>query len=161
LNFNGLGVCGGWSELLSPSMVHGDEGPCLPRRLDATQLCPNSILFLLLSGRDGSSRQVGSYIYLLYCMSDNKEINQTNISLPIFPSQNCSIVGGILLCGGLYSLLWGKSREAKTVQRNIEASTADGDAQDEVHCWELEGEKENEGREERENGDLRTCVQQD
>ncbi|XP_008663201.1 WAT1-related protein At5g64700 isoform X2 [Zea mays] len=72
-----------------------------------------------------------------------------------------SIVGGILLCGGLYSLLWGKSREAKTVQRNIEASTADGDAQDEVHCWELEGEKENEGREERENGDLRTCVQQD
>ncbi|AQK43704.1 WAT1-related protein [Zea mays] len=61
----------------------------------------------------------------------------------------------------LGSLLWGKSREAKTVQRNIEASTADGDAQDEVHCWELEGEKENEGREERENGDLRTCVQQD
>jgi hypothetical protein len=67
---NGLGVCGGWSELLSPSMVHGDEGPCLPHRLDSTQLRPNNILFLLLSRRDGSPRQVDSHI--LYCMSDQK-----------------------------------------------------------------------------------------
>jgi hypothetical protein len=50
-----------------------------------------------------------------------------------FPSKKCSIIGGILLCGGLYSMLWGKSRETKTVQCNIEATTVDNGAQDEVH----------------------------
>jgi len=52
---------------------------------------------------------------------------------PIFLSKKCSIIGGILLCGGLYSMLWGKSRETKTVQCNIEATTVDDGAEDEVH----------------------------
>ncbi|CAD6263685.1 unnamed protein product [Miscanthus lutarioriparius] len=50
-----------------------------------------------------------------------------------------SVIGGILLCGGLYSVLWGKSRETKTVQCNIEATMVDAGAQDEVHRRELEG----------------------
>ena len=78
---------------------------------------------------------------------------------PIFLSKKCSIIGGILLCGGLYSMLWGKSRETKTVQCNIEATTVDDGAQDEVHR-ELEGQKENKGREEQEKVELETCIQQ-
>jgi hypothetical protein len=72
--------------------------------------------------------------------------------------ENCSVIGGILLCGGLYSVLWGKSRETKTVQCNIAATTVDG-AQGEVHR-ELEGQKENKGREEQEKAKFGTCIQQ-
>jgi hypothetical protein len=45
------------------------------------------------------------------------------------------------------------------VQCNIEATTVDNGAQDEVH-WELEGQKENKGREEQEKVELETCIQQ-
>ena len=56
-------------------------------------------------------------------------------------------------------MLWGKSMETKTVQCNIEATTVDDGAQDEVHR-ELEGQKENKGREEQEKVELETCIQQ-
>jgi hypothetical protein len=75
--------------------------------------------------------------------------------------QNCSVIGGILLCGGLCSVLvlWGKSRETKTGQCNTETTTVDG-AQGEVHR-ELEGQKENNGREaEQEKAEFGTCIQQ-
>jgi len=55
-------------------------------------------------------------------------------------------------------VLWGKSRETKTVQCNIAATTVDG-AQGEVHR-ELEGQKENKGREEQEKAKFGTCIQQ-
>jgi hypothetical protein len=88
-------------------------------------------------------------------------MNSWNLLMPpyFFISKKCSIIGGILLCGGLYSMLWGKSRETKTVQCNIEATTVDDSAQDEVHR-ELEEQKENKGREEQEKVELETCIQQ-
>jgi len=60
---NEYGVFGVRTELLYPSIVHGDEGSCLPHRLDSTHLYPNNILFLL-SRRDGSCWQVGKHILL-------------------------------------------------------------------------------------------------
>ncbi|OQU81596.1 hypothetical protein SORBI_3006G082300 [Sorghum bicolor] len=59
----------------------------------------------------------------------------------------------------LGSMLWGKSRETKTLQCNIETTTVDDGAQDGVHR-ELEGHKENKGREEQEKVELETCVHQ-
>lgn len=38
----------------------------------------------------------------------------------IFPSNNCSTIGGALMVGGLYSVLWGKSREQKGSRANAE-----------------------------------------
>ena len=76
---NGPGVFGVRTELLSPSMVHRDEGSCLSNRLDSTHLHPNNILFFLLSRRDGSSRQVDSHIlYCIYVRSKNNEHKLNN-----------------------------------------------------------------------------------
>jgi len=141
---NGPGVFGVRTELLSPSMVHRDEGSCLSHRLDSTHLHPNNILFFLLSRRDVSPWRVGKLYTILYVRSAINEYKSwiIDLFLPLLfflSMQNCSVIGGILLCGGLYSVLWGKSRETKTVQCNIEATMVDAGAQDEVHRRELEG----------------------
>lgn len=38
----------------------------------------------------------------------------------IFPSNDCSVIGGALMVGGLYTVLWGKSREQKDSKANAE-----------------------------------------
>nr|CAB3484264.1 unnamed protein product [Digitaria exilis] len=54
-----------------------------------------------------------------------------------------SIIGGILLSGGLYSVLWGKSKENKT--KNIEVIVSNRASQDDelVHMGVEEKEKKN------------------
>ncbi|CAL5017442.1 unnamed protein product [Urochloa decumbens] len=62
-----------------------------------------------------------------------------------------SIIGGILLCGGLYSVLWGKSKETNiALCSNVEATATNSASQDELVHKGLE-EKKNKHWEE--NGD--------
>ncbi|OQU81595.1 hypothetical protein SORBI_3006G082250 [Sorghum bicolor] len=71
----------------------------------------------------------------------------------------CSSFLGEMVHVGSVLVLWGKSRETKTGQCNTETTTVDG-AQGEVHR-ELEGQKENNGREaEQEKAEFGTCIQQ-
>ncbi|TVU18392.1 hypothetical protein EJB05_34487, partial [Eragrostis curvula] len=86
------GVCGDGSSLLPPSLVCGDERPRLPRGMDPALFHLHNILLFLFPRRD-CPWSSGSYLSFFFI-----------------------IVGGILLVGGLYSVLWGKSKEANVEQ---------------------------------------------
>jgi hypothetical protein len=45
----------------------------------------------------------------------------------------CSIVGGILLVGGLYSVLWGKSKETKVACGKVNSAADDVDEENNNH----------------------------
>ena len=96
------GVCSDGIGLLPASLVRGDERPRLPRRLDPVA---SSSQCSAPPSWEKSSTLTG------HRSLNNIYVKMKKILLLIMFYG--SIVGAILLVGGLYSVLWGKSKEAK------------------------------------------------
>ena len=96
------GVCSDGIGLLPASLVRGDERPRLPRRLDPVA---SSSQCSAPPSWEKSSTLTG------HRSLNNIYVKMKKILLLIMFYG--SIVGAILLVGGLYSVFWGKSKEAK------------------------------------------------
>ena len=108
---DGSGVCSDGSGLLPASLVRGDERPRLPRRLDPVA---SSSQCSAPPSWERSSTLAGIPIILLTGHRSLKNIYVKEMKKLLLLIMFCgSIVGAVLLVGGLYSVLWGKSKEAK------------------------------------------------
>lgn len=111
------GACHNRSFFLLTELVYWEERPCFCCNLHTISSCFHHVMFNYFLRRDDLSWKVSSSCLLSFCLW-NSPSNLCDLIL--CHHFDFSIIGGILMVGGLYCVLWGKSKESMTCEVSIE-----------------------------------------